>query len=189
MPYVSRTGPPVCPCAANTLVKATGYSLAVRRFAARAAELVKAVPPRLTPAKTVPSCRQLVDPPTSGVRLVPAIVLDIESDRRRRQPQRNRQGESLPPRRHHEYEKYIGCHKPTENERGLEVHLRTVAPRLFRPSKVLIDAPANRAMKSITDAELQLAGRRRSCRSIIAPVSLAFFLHWHRECPVIEGGG
>src|SRR5262249_1031046 len=60
--------------------------------------------------------QQLVDPLSTKIRFVPRVVLNVEPHGRHGQAQRNRRGQSQPPRPYQEHQEEVGAREPGENQ-------------------------------------------------------------------------
>ena len=93
-------------------------------------------------------------------RAVPAVVLDVEADAGHRKPQRNRQGDGLPPRRGPEDKQDVREHQPGQDQRRLEIHPEAAVPAAPRPLEVRLDALQQRRPKGRVGRILDRVGFR-----------------------------
>ena len=72
----------------------------------------------------------------------PAVVFDVETDGRHREPQQQGQRQSLPPGGGHEDQQVIEPDKASQNERRLQVHLRAITLRPSGAAEIFLDPAA-----------------------------------------------
>ncbi len=102
---------------------------------------------------------QGVHPGLARIGVMPTVVLDIEADSRGGEAEEHGEGKGLPPRLGAEHQQEIGRHQEGEENRGLHVHLPTVArPAASRPKECL-DPPPKLDVKPIAHAELHRSAR------------------------------
>src|SRR5690242_2800499 len=96
-------------------------------------------------------------------------MLNVEADRRDREPENDRQRDDQPPAGDREEKQEVRAKEPGENRCGLEVHLRTITSRAAGALKVSINAFAKLADEAVAAVELQRRcvvlcfGRNRCC--------------------------
>ena len=111
-------------------------------------DVVLPVPVMRTPTDYVQRHRHdFVDPIVVRICAMAAVVLNIETDRRRDQSEPHRQRQRLPPRFGHEDQQHVGGYEAREKDSGLQVHLRTVTLPTPSASEVLIYPSANLHLK------------------------------------------
>ena len=86
---------------------------------------------------------------------MPAVVLDVEADRRHRQPQQDRGGNGQIPGLHHEHQQHVGAGEPGQNQPSFQVHTRAIAAFAARAFEVLLDPLTEHLIKVVARAELQ----------------------------------
>ena len=99
-------------------------------------------------------------PAAIGVRFVTRVVHDVEADRHDGQRQQDRERHGLPPRRRDEHQQHVDDREGREDDRGLDVHFRTVAFASSGVAQVRFDPLLDYRVERIVAAELQASERR-----------------------------
>src|SRR4029450_12677662 len=109
--------------------------------------------------------RQLVDPGVVGVRLMAAVVLDVEADTGRRHPEQDAQRHTLPPRVGHEHEQEVRDRQTGEGDRRLQVHLPAVAAPPAGDLEILVDSSPKLDLEGAIRPEFESSSRGHQDRS------------------------
>src|SRR5437773_1890948 len=87
---------------------------------------------------------------------MPAIVLDVESDRGDGDAEHDRQRQNCPPACHDKQQEQVSGEKPGENRGGFEIHLRAVTALASGLFEIRIHALAQFVDESIAGGEFQI---------------------------------
>ena len=116
--------------------------------------------------------RKAVDPLTTGVRRMPPVVLNAESDAGQGDSQRNRQWQGLPPVSRPKHQQHVGSHRPSKNGRAFQVHLNTISSSPTGANKQLVNTLAKHLQKCVVRSEFKTSSLliNASRRNVISPV-------------------
>src|SRR5713226_7986786 len=117
-----------------------------------------------------------------------AVVLNVEPDLGREQPQQHGQKHALPPRLGLEYQQAIRAREAGEEDGRLHIHLPTVALPLAGGSKMLLDPPPELALEGIVVPELEASCRFCGSKGLARRARVDLVLVCHRTIPRLRVG-
>ncbi len=130
---------------------------------------------------------QLVDPGPIRIGLMAAVVLDVEADPRRREPEKNSQEHALPPGLDHEDQEPIQHGEAGKEHGGLHVHLPAVTLPTAGGEKERVDASPQLELEGAVIRKFHALGVFHTTMSRIRlrgrEVRLDVQRLWHRGLP------
>src|SRR5207249_12074296 len=94
-----------------------------------------------------------------GIRVVSTVVLNVESDTGRGEPEQDGQRHALPPSVGREHEQQVRNSQTGDEDRRLQVHLPAVASPPAGGPEELVDSPPKLELEGVIRSELESSSR------------------------------